>query len=257
MSTTIDPYATLGLSHRATSSEIRKAYQKLALQYHPDRRSSNNDGEDIDYEEKMVQINEAYGILKDEEQKRQYDRLYRFGGGGFRATSAPSATTSAASANRTHTTSARPTARATRAAARSQHMRERMDNHRKNGGGSSFSFTSTSTKIDPQTGGKATIRKTTRYQNNKKIVSTETQILYPDGRVEYKSETHEEENVSVLGSMFKSMFGGTKSEPNSNSKLEADKKSDTSNTGTDENATTRTVTDGTDGKQGSWFPSFF
>lgn len=83
----IDPYATLGISQNATQSEIRKAYQKLALKYHPDRRGGEHNGcgdengnVESSAEEKMAEINEAYSILKDEEQRKKYDYLLKYGG---------------------------------------------------------------------------------------------------------------------------------------------------------------------------------
>ncbi len=76
-----DPYATLGISQNATKSEIRKAYQKLALKYHPDRNGGGSGN--VAAEEKMAEINEAYCILKDEEQRKKYDYLLKYGGISF------------------------------------------------------------------------------------------------------------------------------------------------------------------------------
>ncbi|MGQ9469665.1 MAG: molecular chaperone DnaJ [Nitrososphaerales archaeon] len=62
-----DYYEVLGVSRNATQEEVKNAYRKLALQYHPDRNKSP------DAEEKFKEISEAYAVLSDEEKRRQYD----------------------------------------------------------------------------------------------------------------------------------------------------------------------------------------
>lgn len=64
----IDYYKVLGLTKSATSDEIKKAYRKLALKYHPDK----NQGDKLS-EEKFKEISEAYDILSNSEKKLQYD----------------------------------------------------------------------------------------------------------------------------------------------------------------------------------------
>lgn len=58
-------YELLGIDKNASKDEIKKAYRKLSLQYHPDRPTGNSD--------KFKQIGEAYEILSDTEKKRMYD----------------------------------------------------------------------------------------------------------------------------------------------------------------------------------------
>ncbi len=65
---TIDCYRTLGLPLEATQQDIKKAYRKLAMQYHPDRNGGNPESE-----ERLKEINEAYRILGDEDKRRRYD----------------------------------------------------------------------------------------------------------------------------------------------------------------------------------------
>jgi curved DNA-binding protein CbpA len=63
-----DHYGTLGVQREATAGEIKRAYRKLAMISHPDR---NRD--DPACEERLKEINEAYGVLGDEVRRRQYD----------------------------------------------------------------------------------------------------------------------------------------------------------------------------------------
>ncbi len=64
-----DLYAELGVSKDATADEIKKAYRKLALKYHPDQNPGNKAAE-----EKFKKINAAYSVLGDELKRAQYDR---------------------------------------------------------------------------------------------------------------------------------------------------------------------------------------
>jgi curved DNA-binding protein len=65
-----DYYKILGLEKQASADDIKKAYRKLALEYHPDRNPGDKKAE-----EKFKEINEAYQVLSDDEKKAHYDRL--------------------------------------------------------------------------------------------------------------------------------------------------------------------------------------
>ncbi len=69
-----DLYKVLGVSKSATASELKSAYRKLALQYHPDKNKSK------EAEEKFKEINQAYEILGNEQKRKQYDQ---FGSAAF------------------------------------------------------------------------------------------------------------------------------------------------------------------------------
>jgi curved DNA-binding protein len=70
-----DYYKTLGVDKNASSDEVKKAFRKLAVKYHPDRNPGDKASE-----EKFKEINEAYAVLSDPQKKEQYDT---FGSSGF------------------------------------------------------------------------------------------------------------------------------------------------------------------------------
>lgn len=65
-----DYYKILGVSKTATTDEIKKAYRKLAVKYHPDKNSGNKQ-----MEEKFKEINEANDVLSDRDKRKKYDEL--------------------------------------------------------------------------------------------------------------------------------------------------------------------------------------
>src|SRR5258708_34533186 len=79
-----DYYQTLGVPETATTDEIKKAFRRLAKQYHPDRNPNKPEAA-----ERFKEINEAHDVLSDPEKRKKYDQLRRYGafagaGRGFR-----------------------------------------------------------------------------------------------------------------------------------------------------------------------------
>jgi molecular chaperone DnaJ len=77
----VNPYQVLGVDKKASPEEIKKAYRKLARQYHPDRNPGDAKAED-----RFKEIQSAYDILGDADKRKQYDRgaMFGMGGGGGR-----------------------------------------------------------------------------------------------------------------------------------------------------------------------------
>ncbi|MCM1028651.1 MAG: molecular chaperone DnaJ [Pseudoflavonifractor sp.] len=95
-----DYYEVLGVDKKASADEIKKAYRKLALKYHPDRYANKSDAEKKEAEEKFIEAASAYDVLSDPEKRQKYDQFGPsmgpqgfpgggaggfggFGGGGF------------------------------------------------------------------------------------------------------------------------------------------------------------------------------
>ena len=70
----MDPYKVLGVDQSASDQDIKQAFRKLAVKYHPDRGGDEN---------KFKEINEAYDKIKTQEKRQQYEASKRFGGDGF------------------------------------------------------------------------------------------------------------------------------------------------------------------------------
>ncbi|MEK7788909.1 MAG: DnaJ domain-containing protein [Planctomycetota bacterium] len=76
-----DFYQVLGVDKNASGEDIKKAYRKMAMKYHPDRNPGNKEAEQI-----FKKAAEAYGVLSDPDKKRRYDQ---YGVDGLRGTEAP------------------------------------------------------------------------------------------------------------------------------------------------------------------------
>src|SRR5690349_17877137 len=73
-----DYYEILGVSKNTTQSDIKAAYRKLAMKYHPDRNPGNKEAE-----EKFKEAAHAYEILSDESKRKQYDQFGHASEQGF------------------------------------------------------------------------------------------------------------------------------------------------------------------------------
>ncbi len=77
MSDKRDYYEVLGVDRNASQAEIKKAYRKKAIQFHPDKNP-----DDKEAEEKFKEAAEAYEVLSDEQKKQRYDQFGHAGMGG-------------------------------------------------------------------------------------------------------------------------------------------------------------------------------
>ena len=74
-----DFYDILGLPREAAEDEIRRAYKRLALKYHPDKQGQKNEEEKKDSENKFKMVAEAYEVLSDKKKRELYDQYGRDG----------------------------------------------------------------------------------------------------------------------------------------------------------------------------------
>lgn len=79
-----DYYEVLGVSRNATDDELKKAYRKLAIKYHPDKMVGKPEAEQKEAEEKFKEIAEAYDVLSNAEKRKRYDQFgHNMGPQGF------------------------------------------------------------------------------------------------------------------------------------------------------------------------------
>jgi len=78
---TKDYYSILGISEKSSREEIKRAFRKLAMKYHPDKNLGNEQWAG----EKFKEINEAYAVLGDELKRQEYDRMRQAGFAGYGA----------------------------------------------------------------------------------------------------------------------------------------------------------------------------
>ena len=82
-----DYYEVLGVDKNATADDLKKAYRKLAIQYHPDKQQGKSDAEKKAAEEKFKEAAEAYNVLSDPDKRARYDQFgfagEQMGGGGY------------------------------------------------------------------------------------------------------------------------------------------------------------------------------
>src|ERR1700685_1895107 len=65
-----DYYETLGVAKGASADDLKRAYRKMAMQYHPDRNAGDKSAE-----QKFKDVSEAYDVLKDDQKRAAYDRF--------------------------------------------------------------------------------------------------------------------------------------------------------------------------------------
>ena len=77
-----DYYEVLGVEKSANEAEIKKAYRKLAIQYHPDKYATKSEAEQKEAEEKFKEAAEAYSVLSDKDKRARYDQFGHAGMSG-------------------------------------------------------------------------------------------------------------------------------------------------------------------------------
>src|SRR6186713_53603 len=79
-----DYYQVLGVAKNASAAEIKKAYRKLAQEFHPDRNAGNQAAED-----RFKEISAAYDVVGDEDKRKRYDEVRDMASSGFGAGGVP------------------------------------------------------------------------------------------------------------------------------------------------------------------------
>lgn len=78
-----DYFNILGVKENASKDEIKKAYRKLSLKWHPDKHANDPEDKKKEAEEKFKEISEAYDVLSDDTKRQQWEMEKQFGNGGF------------------------------------------------------------------------------------------------------------------------------------------------------------------------------
>lgn len=100
--TTMDYYRILGLNKSATKTEIKDAFRKLAIKFHPDKHSASSKSVKDSATLKFKQVSEAYDVLSDDRKRADYNLRSGGGGGGYTTSSASSSYTNNYSSRTSH-----------------------------------------------------------------------------------------------------------------------------------------------------------
>mmetsp|Transcript_26961 Transcript_26961/g.41323 ORF Transcript_26961/g.41323 Transcript_26961/m.41323 type:complete len:285 (-) Transcript_26961:106-960(-) len=208
-----DPYEALGLPHDASLAQIKLAYRKLALEYHPDQMTRRNaSGEETKFaSDRFAAISAAYQLLSDPRKKIEYDHIHKYG--GYDDDKDPASTNNNSNDNSKQQDKENPfsssrtsnngkRARNTgigynivdpfsyvlsggqrRKAASAGIQIPRRVHFSREGGGVRFAF-SNSQYETTKSGSKKFVSKTTQIVGGKKFTKVETTTVHPDGRKE-------------------------------------------------------------------------
>jgi DnaJ-domain-containing protein 1 len=211
-----DPYKTLGVSHDASTLDIKRSYRALARKYHPDKWVQCTDDSQRDAAtHQFAKIADAYALLSDPQLKAQYDHIYKYGGfdeaeeeeeklrNTVFAKSDPQTTSTSTSTTTTTRRKRKSHERGigytcydplaflwthgeihARRTVAGIHIPSRFHNNPSAAAaGFRFAFSSGEVCMSP-TGTKKCVSQTTQFANGKKQTVKETVIYHPDGRKE-------------------------------------------------------------------------